>query len=152
MVQRDYYAILGVRSDSSAEEISQAYRQLARQYHPDLHPNDPAAGEYIKFINEAYSVLSDPVRRYEHDLSVAASLAAVQQQPTGAPEGASQPWQTWDPSWPAPPAPYQPSAGINYNVKVSVEGAANEVAEEARQALRGLRDTLSRLSRNLGSR
>src|SRR5262245_33664092 len=58
-VAKDYYGILGVRRDASADEIKRAYRQLARQYHPDVNP-DPQAQEKFKEINAAYEVLSDP--------------------------------------------------------------------------------------------
>ncbi|HET8659115.1 MAG TPA: molecular chaperone DnaJ [Micromonosporaceae bacterium] len=64
---KDYYAILGVRRDASAEHIKRAYRKLARQYHPDVNP-DPAAQEKFKDINAAYEVLSDPAKREIVDL------------------------------------------------------------------------------------
>ncbi|OHV48441.1 DnaJ C-terminal domain-containing protein [Pseudofrankia sp. BMG5.36] len=63
---RDYYEILGVGRDSSAEEIQQAYRRLARRYHPDVN-SDPAAEERFKEIGEAYHVLSDPKTRARYD-------------------------------------------------------------------------------------
>ena len=61
---RDYYGILGVARDASADEIKRAYRKLAREYHPDVNP-DPAAQEKFKEINAAYEVLSDPTRSGE---------------------------------------------------------------------------------------
>jgi molecular chaperone DnaJ len=66
-VAKDYYAILGVRRDASAEDIKRAYRKLARQYHPDVNP-DPAAHDRFKDINAAYEVLSDPKKREIVDL------------------------------------------------------------------------------------
>ena len=57
-VAKDYYGILGVRRDASADDIKRAYRKLARQFHPDVNP-DPAAQEKFKDINAAYEVLSD---------------------------------------------------------------------------------------------
>ncbi len=63
---KDYYRILGVGKDASAEEIKKAYRRLARKYHPDRNP-DPSAQELFKEINEAYHVLSDAVKRREYD-------------------------------------------------------------------------------------
>jgi molecular chaperone DnaJ len=66
-VAKDYYGILGVRRDASADEIKRAYRQLARQYHPDVNP-DPVAQEKFKEINAAYEVLSDPQKREMVDL------------------------------------------------------------------------------------
>ena len=64
---KDLYAILGVPSNASEKEIRQAYRRLARQLHPDVHPGDKAAGERFKLVNRAYEVLSDPDRRKKFD-------------------------------------------------------------------------------------
>src|SRR5690554_1907071 len=66
-VARDYYAILGVPRDATAEDIKRAYRRLARKYHPDVNP-DPEAAEKFKEINRAYEVLSDPQKRQIVDL------------------------------------------------------------------------------------
>lgn len=67
MATKDYYAILGVSRQASADEIRRAYRRLARQYHPDLHPGNRAAEERFKQISEAYDALSDPRRRKLYD-------------------------------------------------------------------------------------
>jgi curved DNA-binding protein len=64
--EQDYYEVLGVRRDASQEEIQQAYRKLARTYHPDLN-KDPGAEERFKDISEAYAVLSDPATRKRYD-------------------------------------------------------------------------------------
>jgi curved DNA-binding protein len=64
--EQDYYEVLGVRRDASQEEIQQAYRKLARSYHPDLN-KDPGAEERFKDISEAYAVLSDPATRKRYD-------------------------------------------------------------------------------------
>ncbi len=64
---KDYYKILGVKPDASEKEIKSAFRRLARQYHPDVNPNDPKAEERFKEINEAYEVLSDPEKRRKYD-------------------------------------------------------------------------------------
>lgn len=56
----DPYKVLGVSRDATKEEIKKAYRQKAKLYHPDLHPNDPAAAEKMNEINEAYDMLSNP--------------------------------------------------------------------------------------------
>ncbi|MFF7158974.1 DnaJ C-terminal domain-containing protein [Streptomyces sp. NPDC008139] len=62
----DYYEVLGVPRSADAAEIQQAFRTLARRYHPDVN-RDPAAEERFKQINEAYSVLSDPGTRSRYD-------------------------------------------------------------------------------------
>lgn len=56
----DPYVTLGVSRDASPEEIKKAYRKKAKQYHPDLHPNDPNASEKMNEINEAYDMLCNP--------------------------------------------------------------------------------------------
>ncbi|MFQ3610684.1 MAG: molecular chaperone DnaJ [Fimbriimonadales bacterium] len=67
MSQPDYYAILGVERTATTDEIKSAYRKLARQYHPDVNPDNPEAEERFKLINEAYQVLSDPDKRAVYD-------------------------------------------------------------------------------------
>lgn len=64
---KDYYQILGVSKTATSEEIKKAYRKLARQYHPDLNPDDPEAEARFKEINEAQEVLSDPEKRQKYD-------------------------------------------------------------------------------------
>ncbi len=66
MSNRDYYEILGLPKTASVDEIKQAFRKLARQYHPDVS-QDPNAEEKFKEINEAYGVLSDPDKRARYD-------------------------------------------------------------------------------------
>jgi DnaJ-class molecular chaperone len=67
MAKQDYYSVLGMRRDASDKEIKQAYRRLARQYHPDVNPGDAAAEQKFKEISEAYSVLSNPDSRKKYD-------------------------------------------------------------------------------------
>ncbi len=67
MQYKDYYAILGVPRDAEAKQIRDAYRKLARKYHPDVNPNDKDAEAKFKEINEAYEVLSDPEKRKKYD-------------------------------------------------------------------------------------
>ena len=64
---RNYYAILGVSRDATAEEIKKSFRKLARQYHPDVNPGDKTAEEKFKSINEAYDILSDEAKRADYD-------------------------------------------------------------------------------------
>ncbi len=65
--KRDYYEVLGVDKNASAEDIKKAYRKLAKECHPDLHPNDKQAEERFKELNEANEVLSDPEKRARYD-------------------------------------------------------------------------------------
>jgi DnaJ-class molecular chaperone len=64
---RDYYEILGVKRDATEDQIRQAFRKLARRYHPDVNPDDKTAEDKFKEINEAYEVLSDPDKRRRYD-------------------------------------------------------------------------------------
>jgi molecular chaperone DnaJ len=64
---KDYYGVLGVKKNASAEEIRKAFRKLARKYHPDVNPGDKAAEEKFKAISEANDVLSDPKKRKIYD-------------------------------------------------------------------------------------
>ncbi|MGH2734903.1 MAG: DnaJ domain-containing protein, partial [Actinomycetota bacterium] len=64
----DYYEVLGVSRDATAEEIKKAYRRLARQYHPDANRDDPEAAERFKEIGRAYEVLSDPEKRQRYEM------------------------------------------------------------------------------------
>jgi molecular chaperone DnaJ len=65
--KKDYYEILGVKKNASAEEIRKAFRKLARKYHPDVNPGDKSAEEKFKAISEANDVLSDPKKRKIYD-------------------------------------------------------------------------------------
>ncbi len=64
---RNYYEVLGVKRNATDDEIRQAFRRLARQYHPDVNQNDSAAEEKFKEINEANEVLSDAEKRKKYD-------------------------------------------------------------------------------------
>lgn len=67
MAQRDYYEILGVNKNASADELKKAYRKLALKYHPDRNPGDKEAEEKFKEAAEAYDVLSNPDKRSRYD-------------------------------------------------------------------------------------
>lgn len=63
----DYYEILGVPKTATEKDIKNAYRKLARKYHPDLNPNDAEANKKFQQLNEANEVLSDPEKRQKYD-------------------------------------------------------------------------------------
>ena len=65
--KRDYYEVLGLQKGASEDEIKKAYRRLAKQYHPDLHPGDKEAEAKFKEVNEAYETLSNPDKRARYD-------------------------------------------------------------------------------------
>lgn len=65
--KRDYYDILGIKRDASAETIKKAFRKLAKKYHPDSNAGNPQAEQMFKDVNEAYSILSDPEKRKLYD-------------------------------------------------------------------------------------
>ncbi|HEX9896748.1 MAG TPA: DnaJ domain-containing protein [Dehalococcoidales bacterium] len=67
-IKQDLYEILGVVSTADTNDIKEAYRSLAFQYHPDVNPMDPVAKEKMEEINEAYAILSNPVKRRDYDL------------------------------------------------------------------------------------
>lgn len=64
---KDYYSILGVSKTASVDEIKQAFRKLARKYHPDVNPNNKEAEARFKEVSEAYEVLSDREKRQKYD-------------------------------------------------------------------------------------
>ncbi len=66
-MSRDYYAVLGVSRDAGGDEIKKAFRQKAKQYHPDANPDDAGAEARFKEVNEAYEVLSDDEKRTAYD-------------------------------------------------------------------------------------
>ncbi len=65
--KRDYYEVLGVSKDASADELKKAYKKLAKKYHPDMNPGDAEAESKFKELNEAYAVLSDESQRSKYD-------------------------------------------------------------------------------------
>ncbi len=67
MDYKDYYEVLGIQKTASEKEIKQAFRKLARKYHPDVNPGDRGAENKFKEINEAHEVLSDPEKRRKYN-------------------------------------------------------------------------------------
>ncbi|WP_455373660.1 molecular chaperone DnaJ [Limibacillus halophilus] len=67
MAKGDYYEILGVSKDASADDLKKAYRKLAMQYHPDRNPDSKEAEQKFKEVNEAYDALKDPQKRAAYD-------------------------------------------------------------------------------------
>ncbi|MDF1747399.1 MAG: DnaJ C-terminal domain-containing protein [Alphaproteobacteria bacterium] len=64
---KDPYEVLGVKRNASAEEIKQAYRKLAKEFHPDLNPNDPIVEQRFKEVSNAHSILGDKEKRAKFD-------------------------------------------------------------------------------------
>ena len=87
---KDYYSALGVAKTATDKEIKQAYRKLARKYHPDVNPGDKTAESKFKEINEAYEVLGDPAKRRKYD-ELGANWRAYEQ--AGAAGGGFDPSQ-----------------------------------------------------------
>ena len=75
--KRDYYEVLGVDKNASADEIKSAYRKKAKQFHPDLNKDDPKAAEKFKEAQEAYSVLSDDNKRKMYDYCYFSTITVV---------------------------------------------------------------------------
>jgi curved DNA-binding protein len=87
---KDYYSTLGVAKTATEKEIKQAFRKLARKYHPDVNPNDHSAEAKFKEINEAYEVLGDPAKRKKYDELGANWRMYEQAGAAGSPFGESQ--------------------------------------------------------------
>ena len=88
---KDYYSILGVSKTATAKEIKQAFRKLARKYHPDVNPGDKGAEAKFKEVNEANEVLSDPEKRKKYD-ELGANWRAYENVPPGANPYAGSPF------------------------------------------------------------
>src|SRR4051812_21725086 len=86
---KDYYATLGVATTATDKEIKQAFRKLARKYHPDVNPGDKTAEAKFKELNEANEVLADPEKRRKYD-ELGANWRQYEQ--AGGPGGAQGGW------------------------------------------------------------
>ncbi len=71
------YSVLRIPETASSEDIKQAYRKLAKLWHPDLHPDDMSAGKRMQEITEAYTVLSDPAKKWKYDETLQRQRAAL---------------------------------------------------------------------------
>ena len=67
MAKRDYYEVLGIERNASADEIKRAFRSLARKYHPDKNPDDENSEAMFKEVQEAYAILSNPEEKTKYD-------------------------------------------------------------------------------------
>jgi curved DNA-binding protein len=92
---KDYYATLGVAKTATEKEIKQAFRKLARKYHPDVNPGDKAAEARFKEINEANEVLGDPEKRKKYDELGANWRAYEQAQRSGGGASGANPFAQW---------------------------------------------------------
>jgi curved DNA-binding protein CbpA len=100
----DPYAILGVPRGASERQVQQAYRQLARRYHPDLHPGADAT-ERMQRVNQAWGILSSPTRRASYDAKSGSrgSAGGGHWSASRRSEPMSSASTTWDGTWASPP-------------------------------------------------
>ncbi len=139
MDYKDYYKILGVKRDSSKEEIKLAYRKLALQHHPDRNPHDTRAEERFKEINEAYQVLSDPQKRAHYD-RVGEAYGRWQQTHPGQPASAARNgfhWEKWRAAARQEPPPFSETNNGSHKVEDLANGITNGFSEFFRTVFGG---------------
>ena len=91
---KDYYSTLGVAKSATGKEIKQAFRKLARRFHPDVNPGDKSSESKFKELNEAYEVLGDPDKRKKYD-ELGANWRMYEQAGAGGP-GSGKPGSGWN--------------------------------------------------------
>ncbi len=121
---KDYYEVLGVRREASADQIKTAYRKLARKFHPDLNPDDKEAEETFKKVQEAYSVLSDAENRKLYD-QYGENWSAVKQGGAAPPPG----WEGIRTEGEPPPGGFDFS-GFDPSVFAGTSGPGFDIFEE----------------------
>lgn len=123
MADRDYYDILGVSRDASADALKKAYRNLARKFHPDVNPEDKTAEAKFKEVQEAYDVLSDPEKKALYDQYGKAGFQGAG--PFGPRAGASE-WIFREGAGGGQPGGYQ---DFDFNVFFGGPGSGGMTAE-----------------------
>ncbi len=150
MAKTDYYELLGVNRDATAEEMKKAYRKLAVKYHPDKNPGDAAAEAKFKEISEAYDILKDPDKRAAYDRYGHAAFQGGGMGPRGgAGGGFSDPFDIFREVFGGGRAggggifdeffggggggmAGQEGSDLRYDLEISLEEAANGVEKEIR--------------------
>ncbi|MGI4834274.1 MAG: DnaJ C-terminal domain-containing protein [Janthinobacterium lividum] len=122
MDYKDYYKILGVEKNAATDQIKKAYRKLARQYHPDVNPNDATAEQKFKEANEANEVLSDPEKRQKYD-QLGADYARYQQ--NGGGRGGQAGGFDWSQYAPGGGNPFGGGGGFDGGSPFGGEGGAD---------------------------
>lgn len=150
MPSNDYYETLSVQPSSSSEEIARAYHRLARQYHPDLNPQDADAATRFKEISAAYQALSDPAQRAQYDVERTRAMQShlnAEASPT-----------TMETPQNEPESVFHHSVTLNAegvesaldDLRANLADAANEVADELRGAMRDFARELDAIARTGG--
>ncbi len=141
--KRDYYEVLEIPREASADQIKQAYRQLARKHHPDVNSNDSDAESRFKEINEAYEVLKDPEKREVYDRYGHQGFEQFQQGSSGGYNSGFESYGFGDifdmffgsggqsQGRPSRPGPEQ-GGDIRYDAELTLEEAASGVTRNVR--------------------